>query len=56
MSIQMKWVVVNNLPLINIEDLRLKVLLVPIFSRPCSIVASCLFQSSTPFYLLVDST
>ncbi len=35
MSIWMKWVVLNNLPLINMEDLELKVFLHPISCQSC---------------------
>jgi hypothetical protein len=51
----MKWPVVNNFPLISIEDLRLKVFLDPISYQFYSVVIGCLFQSSTFFYLLADS-
>jgi hypothetical protein len=54
MLIQMKWAMVNSLPLISTKDPKLNLLLFLISCQSCSIVAGCFFQSSMPFYFLID--
>ncbi len=56
MPIEIKWAILNNFPLIITKDLGLKVFPRPISCQFCYAIIDYLFQSSTFFYLLANST